>query len=70
MTNLNQDMLNEALDLIKALTPKQAPSDIFCIKGLSGLNIIKNEMLPESTVIVSKRLFDLIFEASESSKNT
>lgn len=57
-------MLNEALAIIKALAPKEAPDGIFAIKGLTGLKIIKNDMIPENTIMVSKRLFDLIYEAS------
>ena len=65
MANMNEEMLNEALSLIKALAPKEAPSETFGIKGVSGLNIIKNGMLPENTVMVSKRLFDLIYETAK-----
>lgn len=64
MTNLNEEMLGEALALIKALAPKEAPSDLFCIKGATGLNIIKNDMMPENSIMVSKRLFDLIYETA------
>lgn len=65
MTNFNEEMLNEALALIKALTPKEAPSNLFCIKGTTGLNIMKSDTLPENTIIVSKRLFDLIYETAQ-----
>lgn len=65
MENINEEMLNEALALIKALAPKEAPSEVFGIKGVTGLNIIKNDMLPENTVVVSKRLFDLIYETAQ-----
>lgn len=58
------DMLNEAMALIKALVPKEAPKDAFMIKGVTGLNIMKNDMLPENTVVVSKRLFDMIYGSS------
>jgi hypothetical protein len=61
---LTIEMLEEAAALIKVLTPKEAPEGLFLIKGMTGLNIIKNNMIPENTVMVSKRLFDLIFESS------
>jgi hypothetical protein len=58
------DKLNEAMALIKALAPKEAPEGLGLIKGATGLNIMKNDMLPENTVMVSKRLFDMIYESS------
>jgi hypothetical protein len=58
------EQLYEVLALIKALSPKSAPGDLFCINGLSGLNIIKNEMLPTNTIMVSKDLFNLIYESA------
>ena len=61
---LTIDTLNEAMALIKALAPPEAPEGVGVIKGVTGLNIMKNDMLPESTVMVSKRLFDLIYESS------
>ncbi len=61
---LTVDMLDEAIELIKAIAPKEAPSDAFMVKSLTGLRIMKNEMLPEGTIMVSKRLFDLIYESS------
>jgi hypothetical protein len=60
---LTMEMLEEAMALIKALAPKEAPADAFAVLGTSGLRILKNDMLPEGTVMVSKRLFDLIYEA-------
>jgi hypothetical protein len=62
---LTIEMLNEARELIKALTPKEAPEGAFLIRGTTGLNIMKNDALPENTVAVSKRLFDLIYESSD-----
>lgn len=62
---LTLDKLNEALALVKALSPKQAPDDLLLIKGATGLNIMKNKMLPPDTIIVSKDLFDMIYEVSE-----
>lgn len=58
------DMLKEAQELIKALAPKEAPADVLMVRGVTGLRIMKNDMLPENTVMVSKRLFDLIYESS------
>jgi len=65
MAKSNEEMLSEALALIKALAPKEAPNDLFCIKGATGLNIMKNDMMPENTIMVSKRLFDLIYETAQ-----
>jgi hypothetical protein len=62
--SLTMDKLNEALALIKALAPKEAPSDCYIIRGMTGLNIMKNDMLPENTIMVSKRLFNMIYESS------
>ena len=61
---LTIEKLEEAMVLIKALAPKEAPDGMFLIKGATGLNIIKNDSLPNDTVIVSKRLFNMIFEIS------
>lgn len=60
--SLTLDALNEAIELIRALAPKEAPRDMFLING-KALKIVKNEMLPEDTIIVSKRLFDLIYSS-------
>lgn len=57
------EMLEEAKALITALAPKEAPEGVNLIKGLTGLNIMKNEMIPENTIMVSKKLFDLIYES-------
>jgi len=57
-------MVKEAEALIKALAPKEAPDECLLIKDTTGLNIMKNDMLPDDSIIVSKRLFDLIFSAS------
>jgi hypothetical protein len=61
---LTLEKLNEAMELIKALAPKESPEGTFLIKGVTGLNIMKSDMLPEDTVIVSKRLFDMIYQSS------
>lgn len=63
------ETLQEAVALLKALTPKQAPEDVNTILGATGLRIVKNEHMPDDTIAVSKNLFDLIFEASEKSGN-
>lgn len=59
------DKLKEAKELVMALTPKEAPDDLYLIKGQTGLKIIKSDLLADDTVMVSKRLFDMIFEASD-----
>jgi hypothetical protein len=59
---LTVDALLEAAELIKALAPKEAPADINQINTIGGLKIMKNSLLPEPTIMVSKRLFDLLFE--------
>ena len=64
-SSITIEMLKEAIDLIQAIAPPEAPSDAFLVRYSSGLRIIKNDMLPENTVIVSKRLFDLIYEANQ-----
>jgi hypothetical protein len=65
-----KEMLNEALKLIRALTPKQTPDDVICIRSVTGLSIIKSDMLPANSVMVSKELFDLIYESSASTHET
>jgi len=59
---LTLDALNEAIELIRALAPKEDPGDIFLING-RALKIVKNEILPNDTIIVSKRLFDMLYES-------
>jgi len=59
------EMLDEAMELIKALSPKEAPPDALFVRGVTGLNIMKSDFLPENTIMVSKRLFDMIYEASK-----
>jgi hypothetical protein len=65
---LTLEKLNEAMELIKALSPKQAPEDCWHILGSTGLNIVKNNLMPEDTIVVSKRLFDMIYAASAEGK--
>ena len=60
--NLTIETLEEAYELIKELAPKRAPDDLCCIRGITDLRIIKSEMLPSNTVVVSKDLFDKISE--------
>ena len=61
---LTIEMVEEAKALMKVLAPKEAPKDVFLIRGQSGIRIMKNEIMPDDTIVLSKRLFDLIFEAS------
>ena len=61
---LTMETLEEAYELIKALAPKSAPDDLFMIRGLTDLRIMKSDMLQSNTIIVSKDLFDKIYEAS------
>ena len=55
------DKLHEAMELIKALSPPEAPKDAIMVQGHTGLRIMKNEMLPADTIVVSKDLFDMIY---------
>lgn len=57
--------LNEAAALIKALAPQEAPANALFLRGASGLRIMKADMLPEDTIMVSKRLFDILYASSE-----
>ena len=59
------ETLKEAAALIKALAPSEAPTDVTTIHCQTGLKIIKNDHMPEDTIVVSKRLFDLLFSISE-----
>ncbi len=61
---LTLEMVKEAKELLESLTPTESPLDLFLIQGQSGLNIMKNDVIPEGTAMVSKRLFDLIFRAA------
>ena len=61
---LTMEKLKEALAIIEALTPKSAPPEMLLLRGATGLNIIKNDSMPEDTIVVSKRLFDMLFECS------
>jgi len=63
--SLTMEKISEAMSIIKALAPKKAPEGMSIIKGSTGLNIMKNDFLREDTIIVSKRLFDLIYEAGD-----
>lgn len=58
---MTMEKLDEAMALIKALAPKEAPEGEFLIKGVTGLNIIKNDMLAGDTIVVSKSLFDRLY---------
>jgi hypothetical protein len=63
-TTLTLDMVREAQALIEALAPERAPADMLFMGSMSGLRIVKNDMLPEDTLMVSPRLFDLIYASS------
>ena len=65
---LTMEMVEEAAALIKALTPAEAPQDLILLKGGSGLNIMKSDYLSDNTIIVSKRLFDLIYNCGNKEK--
>lgn len=57
---MNLETLRTAAELIKALAPEQNDSIIY--NGITNLNIIKNDMLPYNTIVVSKDLFNIITE--------
>lgn len=57
---MNLETLHTAAELIKALAPKQNDSIIY--NGITNLSIIKNDMLPYNTIVVSKDLFNIITE--------
>ena len=61
-STLTMEKIEEAKALLKALAPREAPEDMLMLKMLSGLRIMKNGMLPNDVVIVSKNLFDAIFD--------
>ena len=67
---LTMETLEESYALIKALAPKSAPDDLYMIRGLTDLRIMKNEMLPSNTIVISKDLFDKIYEASVENPDT
>lgn len=62
---MNMAKMEEAIAIIKALTPRSAPDDLHLIKGLTGLNIIKNVHMPSDTIMVSKDIFDRLFESTQ-----
>jgi len=68
--SLTIDKINEALALIKAIAPPEAPDGLMLINGISGLKIMKNEMLTADTIIVSKRLFDMIYDSSDKKQSS
>jgi hypothetical protein len=57
--------LMEAKALLEALAPKQAPANVGMISFGAGLKIMKNDMMPSNTVMVSKDLFDMLFDCAE-----
>lgn len=64
-TTFTVDMLSEAVELINALAPRKAPDNMFVIQFTNGLNILVNRELKDNTVIVSKNLFDKIYDGVE-----
>jgi len=64
-TVLTLDMVKEAKALLEALAPKQAPADLSIIQGVTGIKIMKSDILPQDTIVVSKAMFDLIFDAMD-----
>jgi hypothetical protein len=59
--------LIEAKALLEALAPKQAPPGVGMINFGTGLKIMKSDMMPSNTIMVSKDLFDKLFACSEKS---
>jgi len=67
-TSCPLEMLKEAEELIKTLAPPQAPETNDKVGGIgfpSGLRVMKNEHLPDDTLVLSKRLFELVYESSK-----
>lgn len=64
-TSFTKDMLSEAVELINALAPKKAPDNMYVIQCTNGLRILVNRELKDNTVIVSKNLFDKIYDGVE-----
>lgn len=64
-TPLTVEMVKEAKALLEALAPKQAPADLSIIQGVTGIKIMKSDILPHDTIVVSKTMFDLIFDAGQ-----
>lgn len=58
------ESLQEAVALVKAFTTSEAPSHVFAIQLPRGANVWKAEHMPRGTIMVSKDIFDLLFEAS------
>jgi hypothetical protein len=59
---LTIEAMKEAVGLIRALAPREHPSDVLFLR-VNALKIVKNEMLFDDTIIVSKRLFDMLYES-------
>tara|TARA_R110000851_G_scaffold103941_1_gene221324 strand:- start:373 stop:648 length:276 start_codon:yes stop_codon:yes gene_type:complete len=59
--------LIEAKALLQALAPKQAPPGVGMINFGAGLKIMKSDMMPSHTIMVSKDLFDKLFACAEQS---
>jgi hypothetical protein len=63
MSTLTYEMIKEASELLKASAPPKAPETVNAVQFPSGLNIIRNNLIPSNTVMVSEELFDMIFTA-------
>lgn len=59
---LTIEAMRVAADLIRALTPREAPGDVLFMQ-VNALKIVQNRMLSDDTIIVSKRLFDMLYES-------
>lgn len=59
------DKLEEVKSIIEALTPPKAPEGVNVIQGVTGLTIMKNNLMPSGTIMVSEDLFDLIYASSK-----
>jgi hypothetical protein len=64
---LTMEKLREAAALVRFLAPPSVvPPNVSGISFGSGVRIVVNPALPEGTVAVSPRLFEMIYSASES----
>ena len=62
--SLTLEILEASVELVKALAPKESPPGVFRLDMTNGLKIIKNTSMPGNTIMVSKDLFDKIYEVS------
>lgn len=56
------DDLPEIIEKLKANTPPDAP--VGCISTLCGTKIMVGELLPDDTIMVSRKLFNQIYESA------